>query len=1134
MVFVSPRLVRYLRVVNVRLIAWRCVFAPILAACAATMWSVAVLGQPGPRYDHTSIDAATRRSMIVFGGTNGAGAIYNEVWQLGLGDSTSWNLVTASGTPPATRARHSAVFDPDSNRMIVFGGLTAEGGLHELDDVWSLDLAGGPRWNRLQPTGGGPAARFYHSAIYDPPRHRMVVFGGSSLAGTVFSDVWCLWLTPAPRWELIASDSVPLQRDHHVAIRDPARDRMIVFGGNASNDVWALPLAGGPWTRLAPTGVAVPALSGHVAVYDSAGDRMVVFGGNDGNDRRNDVWSLSLGGAPEWSRVIAPDPPDPRDSHAAIVDPVARRMIVFGGWTDTPDRTWALALDAPERWGPQRARIETAPDTLRPPSVTLGDTVSAAFVVTNRGMNPLRVTAANWSGPSGALLTTPPPFRLSWNRSLAETLFLATNVAGPLEADLALESDDAASPERRVHVSLEVRALDFDTRVLGSEPVPLGQAVAVVVTPRPGVRIARGTLFYRIADGLSSFTSDSLIPLSSDFIANVPAWAVTEHGVEFYVAVENGGFTASRPSGAPLVVDTIEVARPATLTAVPRPNSGPDFLAGREIGVDADLPEGAVFVAGELHFRRAGDATEQSMPLHPLSLSGRPTATIPDTVVTARGVEFWMEVQTLGTVLRHPPGRATESIRIRVPALAEPVEHPALRYRLLGVPLDFGGDGSVSLYDLLADQLGTYDPTRWRAFAFDVAAQGNVELSIPPSATFHPEPGRAFWLITREPHKVDTRPVSGLSTPTGSPFTIALEPGWNLIADPFAFPVAWSDVRRDTDLVSDPIRFDPARGSVGDYAYDGTPAVLEPFEGYFVHAAGATTLLVSARGADAASVVTAAGVIASPGENDGWRIALGAQTAAAADGSIEMGLCPGARAGFDRLDQRKPPRSPGDAWVRATVAHRDWGQRSGEFRRDLRAPGARGETWEIEVTSGARAELVRLAIEESASRPPGVFVRLIDREQGTVVEIEGRNSRENRKTVGTEDDAPNPRIVSLGARPYRLALVAGDEDYVSRAARSAAAVPARLALDPIAPNPVRAAARIGFGLPHRATVKLEVYSVLGQRVATLLDGQALEAGRHARIWEGTTAGGRPVPSGLYLVRLEAESEIRTARVTIVR
>ena len=89
-------------------------------------------------------------------------------------------------------------------------------------------------------------------------------------------------------------------------------------------------------------------------------------------------------------------------------------------------------------------------------------------------------------------------------------------------------------------------------------------------------------------------------------------------------------------------------------------------------------------------------------------------------------------------------------------------------------------------------------------------------------------------------------------------------------------------------------------------------------------------------------------------------------------------------------------------------------------------------------------------------------------------------------------------------------------------------------MDHGAPNPFSAATRIRFGLPRAAQVSMEVYSVLGERVATLMDRTPLEPGYHAMLWDGTRSNGGPAPSGVYLVRLVAGGEVRSGRLVLVR
>ena len=71
-----------------------------------------------------------------------------------------------------------AIYDPVRNRMITFGGSTSDEYFGVNNNTWELRLDGTPTWNQLAPTGTLPSARRSGTAIYDPLRDRMVLFGG--------------------------------------------------------------------------------------------------------------------------------------------------------------------------------------------------------------------------------------------------------------------------------------------------------------------------------------------------------------------------------------------------------------------------------------------------------------------------------------------------------------------------------------------------------------------------------------------------------------------------------------------------------------------------------------------------------------------------------------------------------------------------------------------------------------------------------------------------------------------------------------------------------------------------------------------------------------------------------------------
>jgi len=73
------------------------------------------------------------------------------------------------------------------------------------------------------------------------------------------------------------------------------------------------------------------------------------------------------------------------------------------------------------------------------------------------------------------------------------------------------------------------------------------------------------------------------------------------------------------------------------------------------------------------------------------------------------------------------------------------------------------------------------------------------------------------------------------------------------------------------------------------------------------------------------------------------------------------------------------------------------------------------------------------------------------------------------------------------------------------------------------PNPFQAGmatTQVHYELPVNSSVKISIYNVNGQLVRVLFNGRQ-SAGRYNATWDGKTIDGTPVPSGVYLVRLEA-------------
>lgn len=83
------------------------------------------------------------------------------------------------------------------------------------------------------------------------------------------------------------------------------------------------------------------------------------------------------------------------------------------------------------------------------------------------------------------------------------------------------------------------------------------------------------------------------------------------------------------------------------------------------------------------------------------------------------------------------------------------------------------------------------------------------------------------------------------------------------------------------------------------------------------------------------------------------------------------------------------------------------------------------------------------------------------------------------------------------------------------------------------PNPFNPSTTIRFGLPEPTDVDLSIYTLDGRRLVTLVDGPA-PAGDSDVPWRALDASGRPLPSGVYLVRLEVAGMSDTRKLVLLK
>ena len=94
-------------------------------------------------------------------------------------------------------------------------------------------------------------------------------------------------------------------------------------------------------------------------------------------------------------------------------------------------------------------------------------------------------------------------------------------------------------------------------------------------------------------------------------------------------------------------------------------------------------------------------------------------------------------------------------------------------------------------------------------------------------------------------------------------------------------------------------------------------------------------------------------------------------------------------------------------------------------------------------------------------------------------------------------------------------------------------IPASFALHPAYPNPFNPSTTLRYDLPEQAHARLVVYDLLGRKVKTLLEGVE-GPGYEAVVWDGTDQAGRPISSGVYLIRIRADRFLQTRKMVYLR
>ena len=408
-------------------------------------------------------------------------------------------------------------------------------------------------------------------------------------------------------------------------------------------------------------------------------------------------------------------------------------------------------------------------------------------------------------------------------------------------------------------------------------------------------------------------------------------------------------------------------------------------------------------------------------------------------------------------------------------------------YQMVSVPAVLQNS---SISGVIEDELGANDPKKWRIFRWSNGAyQEN-------SGSFNP--GSAFWLITKNEEQINTGP--GKSTLMFNATTVSLSDGWNMVGNPYYYPVNLAD----HVVLSENV--EPNLYQWNGSSYNNTTSMV-PRGGNWVFSNGSGTIdfypmwkpFIQSEAMPEGTV--------NDEEDFSWKAKLITKAGNHYDKTATFGVHESASDTWDQFDYHEPPVIGN--YISMAFDNDSWAKNGGRYSQDIRSK-SRTQTWNLAARSNIKG-IVSLSLEDIHAIPSHQDIRLVDPVLGIVY-----NLRSEKAITFTSQGNENP---------YHFKLIVGEADDIQSQLDDMEMVPNDFELFQNTPNPFNPVTNIRVSLLEDARITLKVYNLLGKEVNTLAFNQSLSKGNHRFIWAGKDDNGYQLPSGVYLYRIEINSHV---------
>ncbi len=584
---------------------------------------------------------------------------------------------------------------------------------------------------------------------------------------------------------------------------------------------------------------------------------------------------------------------------------------------------------------------------------------------------------------------------------------------------------------------------------------------------------------------------------------------VTDSVTAFYGAIDELNIRAT---------DTMPTLMPAVAKINPvMPDSS---TKGSNVQLKFDIyPTPYKILTGTLEYALGGSENyrKKTLSFRDSTFTSALQLAIPADSATVRGLKYRVSIRTNYGEVKYPAEQQPYSwIRVKTARESSNVVLPKRIHRMVSVPYELD---DASIEAVLSDNFGQENPYQWRLFDWSQKDTSYIAYS---DTTWQGRQGfvrgKAFWLITSQARSYDAG--SGAS-PANENYRILLNPGWNMIGNPFPYPINWSDVEKSSELISSPIY----RSTVDSIGWIYSTQTLVPWEGYFVWNGDVVSRSLIVPPKEAPRRALGKSISASANyleQHPDVKVLVSASVRCGqfVDPDNLFGLAETADNEFDSDDLMEAP--PIGDYVSLWMNNKNWEKHPGGYSIDIRKLNNEGCEWpiilEYQLDQPDRALTIRFV--PITALPSDWRMFLFDENQDVAIDLQ-------RNPIV----AVNPIAGKHVQASYKF--VVGTEAFLKNHSNEIPLVPLEFELLQNYPNPFNAATTISFNLPKRMHVTLKIYNILGQLVKTLID-EEMRGGNHKLTWDATNDQGYMIATGVYIMQLRSQNNVAIKKLVVIK